>query len=68
MTMGGAKHEDLTLDFGLRPPNSLGDLVWSDVNRNGVQHTLPVPLSHGEAEALRRSAATVRTIIRRLGL
>jgi hypothetical protein len=39
VTMGGAKHEDLTLDFGLRPPNSLGDLVWSDTNRNGVQDT-----------------------------
>ncbi len=37
VTMGGAKHEDLTLDLGLRPPNSLGDLVWSDLNRNGVQ-------------------------------
>jgi hypothetical protein len=37
LTMGGAKHEDLTLDLGLRPPNSLGDLVWSDTNRNGRQ-------------------------------
>jgi L-lactate dehydrogenase len=38
------------------------------VNRNGVQRTLPVPLSSGEAEALQRSGATVRTVIRRLGL
>jgi L-lactate dehydrogenase len=40
----------------------------SVVNRNGVQHTLPVPLSSGEAEALRRSAAAVRTVIQRFGL
>jgi L-lactate dehydrogenase len=42
--------------------------VPSIVNRNGVQHTLPVPLSSGEVEALRRSAAAVRIVIRRLGL
>ena len=42
--------------------------VPSVVNRNGVQHTLPVPLSSGEAEALRRSAAVVRTVIQRFGL
>jgi L-lactate dehydrogenase len=40
----------------------------SVVNRNGVQHTLPVPLSSGEAQALRRSAAAVRTVIQRFGL
>ena len=40
----------------------------SVVNRNGVQHTLPVPLSAGEAVALRRSAAAVRTVVQRFGL
>jgi L-lactate dehydrogenase len=40
----------------------------SVVNRNGVQHTLPVPLSSGEAGALRRSAAAVRTVVQRFGL
>jgi L-lactate dehydrogenase len=40
----------------------------SVVNRNGVQHTLPVPLSSGEADALRRSAAAVRTVVQRFGL
>jgi L-lactate dehydrogenase len=42
--------------------------VPSVVNRNGVHHTLPVPLSSGEAEALRRSAAAIRTVIQRFGL
>ena len=42
--------------------------VPSVVNRNGVQHTLPVPLSSGEAEALRRSAAAVRAVVQRFGL
>jgi L-lactate dehydrogenase len=42
--------------------------VPSVINRDGVQHTLPVALSPGEADALRRSAAAVRTVIQRLGL
>ena len=42
--------------------------VPSVVNRNGVQRTLPVPLSACEAEALQRSAEAVRTVIRRCGL
>jgi L-lactate dehydrogenase len=42
--------------------------VPSVVNRNGVQRTLPVPLSACEAEALQRSAETVRTVIQRCGL
>jgi L-lactate dehydrogenase len=42
--------------------------VPSIVNRSGVQRTLPVPLSAGEAEALRRSAAAVRAVIQRFGL
>ncbi|GGU51282.1 SdrD B-like domain-containing protein [Lentzea flava] len=37
-TLGAAKREDLTLDAGLVPPNNkLGDLVWKDTNRNGLQ-------------------------------
>ncbi|MFC3891457.1 SdrD B-like domain-containing protein [Lentzea rhizosphaerae] len=37
-TLGAAKREDLTLDAGLVPPNNkLGDYVWVDTNRNGVQ-------------------------------
>ena len=37
-TLGAAKREDLTLDAGLVPPNNrLGDLVWVDKNRNGLQ-------------------------------
>ncbi|MBP2322159.1 hypothetical protein JOF56_002544 [Kibdelosporangium banguiense] len=45
VTVGPAKREDLTLDFGIRPANKLGDLVWSDVNRNGRQDAdePPVP-------------------------
>ncbi|MEQ0562305.1 SdrD B-like domain-containing protein [Amycolatopsis sp. NEAU-NG30] len=36
--LGVGKRENLTLDAGLvAPPNRLGDLVWSDVNRNGLQ-------------------------------
>lgn len=37
VTMGPGKREDLTVDAGLRPPNKLGDLVWSDTNHNGLQ-------------------------------
>ncbi|SMC93164.1 SdrD B-like domain-containing protein [Kibdelosporangium aridum] len=36
VTVGPAKREDLTIDFGVRPPNKVGDLVWSDTNRNGL--------------------------------
>jgi L-lactate dehydrogenase len=42
--------------------------VPSVVNRNGLQRTLPIPLSSAEAEALQRSAAAVRAVIRRFGL
>jgi L-lactate dehydrogenase len=42
--------------------------VPSVVNRDGVQRTLPIPLSSAEAEALQRSAAAVRAVIRRFGL
>ncbi|MCP3805227.1 carboxypeptidase regulatory-like domain-containing protein [Allokutzneria sp. A3M-2-11 16] len=36
-TLGPDKREDLTLDAGLRPPNRLGDFVWNDTNKNGLQ-------------------------------
>ncbi|MEV6239834.1 SdrD B-like domain-containing protein [Lentzea sp. NPDC051838] len=36
-SLGSAKREDLTLDLGIRPPNKLGDTVWKDENKNGVQ-------------------------------
>lgn len=40
----------------------------SIVDRTGVQAVLPVPLSDDEAAGLRRSADTVRGVIRELGL
>ncbi|GLZ35363.1 hypothetical protein Lesp02_75500 [Lentzea sp. NBRC 105346] len=36
-TLGPDKREDMTLDAGIRPPNRLGDFVWVDNNRNGLQ-------------------------------
>ncbi|HEX7308384.1 SdrD B-like domain-containing protein [Lentzea sp.] len=36
-TLGPANREDPTIDAGLRPPNRLGDFVWADTNRNGLQ-------------------------------
>ena len=37
-TLGGTKHEDLTLDAGIvSPPNKLGDFVWIDKNKDGLQ-------------------------------
>jgi L-lactate dehydrogenase len=42
--------------------------VPSVVNRNGVQRTLPVPLTSYEAEALQSSGEAVRTVIERCGL
>ncbi|MFD5831103.1 SdrD B-like domain-containing protein [Lentzea sp. NPDC060358] len=36
-TLGPNQREDLTIDAGLRPPNRLGDFVWVDTNKNGVQ-------------------------------
>jgi hypothetical protein len=36
--LGPAKREDLTLDLGIAPPvNRVGDFVWADTNKNGVQ-------------------------------
>jgi SdrD B-like domain len=34
-------HANKTLDFGLFQPASLGDYVWTDTNRNGVQDEPP---------------------------
>ncbi|WP_119724488.1 SdrD B-like domain-containing protein [Lentzea terrae] len=44
-TVGPQKREDLTLDAGIRPPNKLGDHVWIDANKNGLQDDgeKPVP-------------------------
>ncbi len=37
-TLGADKREDLTLDLGLVPPaNRLGDFVWADTDKNGLQ-------------------------------
>jgi hypothetical protein len=36
--LGPPKREDLTLDMGIAPPvNRLGDYVWADTNKNGIQ-------------------------------
>ncbi|WP_169308519.1 SdrD B-like domain-containing protein [Nitratifractor salsuginis] len=37
-TTGGAGKNDHTLDFGFVPPSSLGDYVWVDSNRDGIQN------------------------------
>jgi L-lactate dehydrogenase len=42
--------------------------IPSVVDRGGVDTVLPVPLSEDESEGLRRSADTVRAVIRQLGL
>ncbi|TWP53400.1 hypothetical protein FKR81_05415 [Lentzea tibetensis] len=36
-SLGAGKREDLTLDAGIRPPNKLGDVVWNDTNKDGIQ-------------------------------
>ncbi|KJK32916.1 hypothetical protein UK23_48090, partial [Lentzea aerocolonigenes] len=55
-TLGVGHRVDLTLDMGLvSPPNKLGDYVWQDDNKNGVQDdgepgvpNVPVKLSTGQ--------------------
>jgi hypothetical protein len=37
VVLGVGKRENLTLDAGIRPPNRVGDLVWVDTNRDGLQ-------------------------------
>ncbi|WP_406633342.1 SdrD B-like domain-containing protein [Amycolatopsis sp. WGS_07] len=47
VTLGPDHRQDLTIDAGLieKPSNSLGDFVWQDTNRNGIQDAgePPVP-------------------------
>ncbi|MGO1053856.1 SdrD B-like domain-containing protein [Crossiella sp. CA198] len=44
-TLGPGKREDLTLDAGIRPGNRLGDYVWIDANKNGVQDAPESPVA-----------------------
>jgi L-lactate dehydrogenase len=49
---------------------SLDDICLSVpaiVNRRGVEHTLPVPISAEEEEGLQKSAEAIRGVVRRLG-
>ncbi|MDX3192817.1 SdrD B-like domain-containing protein [Streptomyces sp. MN03-5084-2B] len=63
--LGVGKRENLTLDAGLiAPPNRLGDLVWADTNRNGLQDPgepgvpdVPVTLKDGNGNEV----ATTKT-------
>ncbi|WP_410644027.1 SdrD B-like domain-containing protein [Amycolatopsis sp. lyj-346] len=56
--LGLRKRENLTLDAGLvAPPNRLGDFVWADTNRNGLQDPgepgvpdVPVVLKDGDGK------------------
>uniref|UniRef100_UPI002449404E SdrD B-like domain-containing protein n=1 Tax=Amycolatopsis kentuckyensis TaxID=218823 RepID=UPI002449404E len=56
--LGVGKRENLTLDAGLvAPPNRLGDFVWADTNRNGLQDPgepgvpdVPVTLTDGDGK------------------
>ncbi|MCK2236266.1 MULTISPECIES: SdrD B-like domain-containing protein [unclassified Crossiella] len=44
-TLGPDKREDLTLDAGIRPGNRLGDYVWIDANKDGVQDAPESPVA-----------------------
>ncbi len=45
VTVGSGAREDLTVDMGLIPPlNSLGDYVWIDADRDGVQDPTETPV------------------------
>ncbi|GAB3911922.1 hypothetical protein GCM10029964_118800 [Kibdelosporangium lantanae] len=37
VTLGPGHRARMDVDLGIRPPNSLGDLVWADTDRDGVQ-------------------------------
>ncbi|TCO65056.1 SdrD B-like domain-containing protein [Actinocrispum wychmicini] len=37
VTLGAGSRSRLDVDLGIRPPNTLGDRVWVDTNRDGVQ-------------------------------
>ena len=46
VTLGLGKREDLTLGAGLSAPaNEIGDRVWSDSNRNGLQDPVEVGIA-----------------------
>jgi hypothetical protein len=59
-TLGQDHREDLTLDAGIRPPDRLGDLVWVDTNRNGLQDA-GEPGVPGVTVTVRRDGTTVGT-------
>jgi hypothetical protein len=65
VTIGLGKREDLSLNAGLTAPeNRLGDRVWFDSNRNGLQDTIEVGIA-GVPVKLRKAdgsdAGTVTT-------
>jgi L-lactate dehydrogenase len=65
------QHQVLPVSSLLEDHRGISDVclsVPSVVDRDGVETVLPVPLSEGEAEGLRRSADTVRGVIGALGL
>lgn len=41
-TDGDGANGDLTVDFGFFEPASLGDLVWFDLNKDGIQDSIEV--------------------------
>ena len=52
---------DLTLDFGfIRPSVSVGDYVWEDVNRDGLQDETDLPLRGVALTVSRSDAAAVK--------
>ena len=61
-TLGGIKHEDLTLDAGLvSPPNKLGDFVWVDKNKDGLQDAGESPVAGVKVTLKDGAGATVGT-------
>ncbi|RSM46053.1 hypothetical protein DMA12_12265 [Amycolatopsis balhimycina DSM 5908] len=61
-TLGPGKHEDPTLDAGIRPPDRLGDFVWADKNGNGLQDpgepgvpNVPVVLKDGAGKEIAKT-------------
>jgi L-lactate dehydrogenase len=65
------QHQVLPVSSLLDGVDGISDVclsIPSVVDRGGVEAVLPVPLSPEEADGLRRSAETVRGVIRALGL
>ncbi|MBP2475567.1 phosphatidate phosphatase APP1 [Crossiella equi] len=60
-TLGPDKREDLTLDAGIRPGNRLGDYVWIDTNKDGVQDAGETPVQGVPVTLKDGSGATVGT-------